>query len=308
MPERVALPRVRRGAQLSVINVLTFLEAVMAGEDIAGYYGTYDDTSPSRQDGIGVERTLLVPNDAIKLLLVGSDSSGTALSGDLSVSNVVFEADTTAQTMAVAFAGIVHESSGDTMEFDFNLSLEGEIDPEGDITDMEVNLAASGSVCALSYALFLEIDGQSNIAVSGHYQEDGNKVSFEVTANTTPPDTTTSMTIWVGPDSRPTVLVQMVANTSNENCVSGKIEVNGQKQADLVATGCGTEEMQVYAVVQGEQVPVEDVFDELNELLEELGLLDIELPFGSFSAAALGSSGPIGFIGRPSEWQTSAGN
>jgi hypothetical protein len=286
------------------------LPAVAEGAGIAPYYGTWDDTSSSRSDGIGVVRTALTPANAVRLMLVGTDTLGTPLGGDLTLTSVSVDVDTVNNVYEVSFDAALHEhASNDVAQVALSFQLIGNPEGSGGLEDFTLDLASSGSICDVAYDL--NVAAQSGaITISGWYQ-DQIRVAYQVAITTTESDTTVTATISLGTGTPPRVRVAFTAHPgATEDCLTGTVSVRGHKQADLVATGCGTDEMTVYLVVGADSLTAAEV---LGDLWAQIGgfiegggapvMGPVALPFGYNPAA-----GPTSGLGCRLAWSASAGS
>lgn len=260
------------------------LPVVAGGGGLSEYYGTWDDTSSARDDGEGIARVDTTPTGAVRLMLIGADTLGTPLNGDLTLEGVTIVVDTLNGVFEVAFDATVHESTtGDQAEIELDLELVVDQQGSGGLEDITVDLASSGSICDVDYDLdVLAQDGA--VAINGWYQGQI-KVTYQVVVTTTETDTTVTATVSFGATTPPRVRVTLTANPdAPTDCVTGSVYVRGNKQADIVATGCGTDEMAVFMVVDGDSLPAEEVLGELWDQIE--GLVGDE---GEFALTGLAS-------------------
>lgn len=285
------------------------LATVADGGDLAQYYGTWDDTSPDRSDGEGIARTLPTPANAVRLMLVGADTLGTPLSGDLTLTGISVEADTLNNVYEVSFdAALREDASGDRAEVALALELIGDPEGNGGSGDFSLELTSSGSVCGVAYDLAVAADNDA-VTASGWYQ-DQIRVGFQSTMLTAGADTSVTATITIGTGTPPRVRLTLAAHPgAQENCLEGSVFVRGRHQADIVATGCGTDEMAVFMVVDADSLPaaevVGDLWGTIGGLIDAGGvpaLVPIALPFGHNPAA-----GPTSGLGCGPAWPASGG-
>jgi len=283
------------------------LVTVGEGGGLAQYYGTWDDTSAHRDDGMGVTRTLATPANAVRLMLVGADTLGTPLAGNLTVSSISVEVDTVNNVYEVSLDATLQEyTSNDVAETALYLELIGDPEGGGGSGDFTLELTSAGSICDVAYDLAVAADN-GTVTASGWLQGQI-RVAFQVAMATAGTDTTVTATISFGTGTPPRVRATLTAHPgADQNCLSGSVFVRGQQQADIVTTGCGTDEMTVFMVVGTDSLPAAEVLEDLWGLISGLTgvsgtpLMDpISLPFGSNPAA-----GPTSGLGCGPAWPAS---
>ncbi|MFH1144080.1 MAG: hypothetical protein V1774_06020 [Candidatus Eisenbacteria bacterium] len=254
------------------------LAPVLAGQPAYQFYGTYQDQTAG-DDGTGVAKVSDAPYTGIKVLLVATDTLDSPITGYLLLSNVSLATviDTASGLVAVDLsvnAKLHEDQSGEEIVLNLeNLEVNAQTDEEGELLDLDAELDLSGSACGLSYEIDMDLDLQEGMDLTGWYSYDGLTVNYAVAAHLQP-DTALTAHIWTGPSQNPTVSVILEAQVGDSTgCLTGSINVRGTKQADIVSTGCGTDSLEVFLVVQGEQIPAEEVLGELLDLLE-----GIEIP------------------------------
>ncbi len=275
-------------------DMLDYLERQMLpdmllGTPLSAFYGTWDDTSASRDDGQGIARIAATPTDAVRLLLVATDSLGAPLEGHLTLNELDVEGDTLAGTFAMTFdAALLETTTGDEAAFTLTMNAEGEAVAGSGLEAASLEMTSAGQMCAVAYSLTISVE-EGAISLSGFY-EDEVRVAYEVGLTMAGGDTLLTASIAVGSGAVPLVRVEIEAQPSDTDCVTGAVIIRGRQQAEIVATGCGTEEVQVYVVVDGEMLPAEEVFEELWAALEDLlgglevaaaGPLALSMPPGS---------------------------
>ncbi len=246
------------------------LPEVAGGGNPSEYYGTWDDTSPARDDGEGITRTATTPTDAVRLMLVGADTLGTPLNGDLTLEDVAIVVDTLNGVFEVAFGAALHEyTTGDEAQVTLDLELVSDPQGSGELEDVTVDLASSGSICDVEYDLDAALQDGA-VTLSGWYQGQI-KVTYDVAVTMTETDTTATATVSFGTTTPPRVRVMLAVNPdAPADCVTGSVYVRGTKQADIVATGCGTEDVVAYMVVDGDSLLAEEVLGDLWDQIEGL--------------------------------------
>lgn len=289
------------------------LPSVAGGGEPSQYYGTWNDTSPTRNDGEGITKSAATPANAVRLILVGTDTLGTPLNGDLTLLDVAVVADTVNHVFEVSFDAELHEyTTGD--EAEITLEFELHIVPDGgeELADFTLDLTSSGSICDVAYNLDVAAQ-DGDITIGGWYQGQ-TKVTYQIAVTTTETDTTLTATLSFGTTTPPRVRVTLTANPgAAEDCLTGQVYVRGRKQADIVAAGCGTDDVTAYMVVEGESLLVADVlggiWTQLEDLLgnmEEYSFTGMALMGPAAPAQACSARSPrAGFpapCGHPARW------
>ncbi|MCK4412808.1 MAG: hypothetical protein KAY32_04625 [Candidatus Eisenbacteria sp.] len=261
------------------------LMPIVEGDPISGYYGTWVDESGNGSDGYGVKHYHVVPTDAIKVILEGVDTLGNDLEGYLLVDDITVDIDTTGGAIDVTLemdASINETTTGDNMAMSVSLEVTAQLAPEGSdelVEDLTLDFDISGNVCALEYSMEMTMDLDEGMDMSGWYNYENETVNYLVDVDFAP-DTTITASIWTGSAQNPDLGIYLQMTPSAEDCLDGHITINGHQQAEIAATGCGTDTMMVYIVVQDEWVPADEIFADLIELLE-----DIEIPLATRMSA-----------------------
>ncbi len=245
---------------------------------LADYYGTWDDTSMAGDYG-GVVRINSSPNDAMVLLLDGVDSTGTALTGNLTITSLTRSVDIQARTITYSGQISLNVDGGDSVSLSFSFTVDASLVDEGGLDSLatipDIDLTMSGNVCGLSFSFTLETTQDGQLSMSGYYEESGDRISFAMSTNVDEQDTCATFQVWEGESQNNTsfYLTTTVCN-SDTNCLTGTIEIEGSEEATLYAEDCASDSPSVYMEVDGETFSGEEVFSGLSDIFNSLFGLD----------------------------------
>jgi hypothetical protein len=259
---------------------------VVSGQPVSAYYGTYQDLLPG-VEGEGVTKTASVPTNGVRAMLIGTDTLGAPLSGYLLLQNMVVAIDSVQGGGASADVELVaklhEEGSGDEIAIDLDLSLLATADGEGNLEDLVATVDLTGNACDLFYGVDFEMTGlDDGMDLVGWYRYEDLTVHYSLNAELQP-DTTVTAHIWTGSSQNAGMHILLEGELgASEDCLTGGVYYKGDKQGDIVSTGCGTEDLAVFIVVQGDSIPAEEVLGDLMDLIE-----GIENPIGLMRSQAV---------------------
>ena len=245
------------------------LMSVVSGQPVSAYYGTYQDLLPG-VEGEGVTKTASAPSNGVKAMLIGTDTLGAPLSGYLLLQNMVVEIDTVGGLGAdVQLVAKLHEDgSGDEVAIDLDLDLLATVDGEGSLENLVATVDLSGNACDLFYGMDMDMDLSEGMDLVGWYRFEDLTVHYSLNAELQP-DTTVTAHIWTGSSQNAGMHIALEGELgATEDCLTGGVYYKGDKQGDIVSTGCGTEDLAVFIVVQGDSIPAEEVLGDLMDLIE----------------------------------------
>jgi len=236
---------------------------------VSFFHGTWADTSASTSDGTGVVRIdANDPPDAIRLEVVGTDSIGIPISGDVTLS--IERHQRRGQSIAADIEIVVRETaSEDTIELSGSITASGDL--IGDPTGAVVAIDVTGTTCGHSFALELDSDPNVGMDASGFYLVE-TTVSFVIDVNSTPADSSVTARVWMGSEVNPQILMTVSADPRPTDCVTGEVLVFGQKQGDIISRYCQTDSAAVFVAFEADTVAIEDLFADFLDLLDDLGI------------------------------------
>ena len=250
--------------------LLFFLLSLIETPDISTLYGTWQaDTTGQIPQMILVDS---LPDNAVKLMMVGVDTLGNLLNGDLTIYNLTLGETENGLDMDIDIA--VHvEGYTDSL----HLSVAGTIgmDAEGEISSADITI--SGNSCAVLFSLTFETIDGTDMEISGWYEIPSvDKVNFALSGDLLGEGEVGSGTFHIWTEAAPTFDLDMIFSSDADTCITGEIEIDGNLAATIYATNCDEEEPDFWIVIDG---VIYDGAVYIESFLDLLGFIeDVEMP------------------------------
>ncbi len=236
--------------------------------DLSPFYGTWEDTSSGVVPHMA--RTDDEPLGAVRVLLVGVDTTGATYPGDITIREYLVRDDSDTLSIDMAF-----HADGYTDSVSF--LVEGTLDP----ATSSGLLKMWGVTCDVSFyleATMTEQEGEGS--VSGWYDyPDAPVVYFEVTgtiATDEEEEVDAEGTVHVWTTETPSVDVTMDVTTDPDTCMTGTVKINGVQEAEIVMVDCDQEDAALYLLIDGQQVDADELIGDLYAAIIGLDLDQIE--------------------------------
>ncbi len=254
-------------------------EAIAEDGDLSSWYGTWVDTSSGILP-IEMIRTDTVPANAVRVQMLGVDTLGHPVNGDITLHEFLMRDDS--DTLLISVSAHV-DGSADSLA----LVIEGVFDLE----NQSGELAIGGNICATTFHLAIETDDATEeVALSGWYDYPGEpKIWFEFTGTVTEdeqdPEEEAEIvgTIHVWTTENPTIDMVITAVNDPDTCMTGTITLDGSEEVELLVGNCEADTPDVYLLVDGHPYEAEEFLETLYDVVFGIDL-------GAFGGILLGKS------------------
>ncbi|RPJ43232.1 MAG: hypothetical protein EHM19_09070 [Candidatus Latescibacterota bacterium] len=238
--------------------------------DLSPFYGSWQDTTPL-QPLDAPARVDDEPASAVAVLLVGVDTLGALVTGDITLNE--FFADQ--ETGEIRVEAAVHADGGpDSLWF----RVDGELASDLSTADVELWLRA----CAAGFYAHAELstgENASNATISGWYEYPGDpKLWFEIAGSGDASDIEGSVSgtihLWTTDDPEFDLVLNLVNDP--DTCLTGEIEIEGHKEADIYMVDCDDDSAAaLYIVIDGQTFDGEELLGEIFGILVSLDPNDV---------------------------------
>lgn len=253
----------------------------VADTTLADFYGTWEDTTVAG-DLMGVVRTAATPATAFKILLESVDSTGTPITGNLTISSLTRTVNIQQSTMTISASLSLNEDGGESASIDFSVTidaslLDGGINLDSLDTIPEIDMTLSGDFCGLEVEMNLTTSENGTVSLTGYYEFDGERMSYSMETDATEEPICAEFEVWEGTSQSSTEFyLAVTVCDSIDDCVSGSIEIEGVEEVTFWAEDCDADSPSVYMDINGETFTGEEVFEEFAALFDMIWGIDLE--------------------------------